>query len=95
MPANDCTHLDRSNPAVITQVCEWHRRVGRLLPYLLPTPPLRPADALAKRGELAAKTVLKLTLVASYSPSGKVADFSAEKSRFLGDASESERHNWV
>jgi hypothetical protein len=52
------THLDRSNPAVITQVCEWHHGVGRLLPYLLPTPPLRPADALAKREKLAAKTVL-------------------------------------
>jgi hypothetical protein len=51
-------NLDRSNPAVITQVCEWHHGVGRLLPYLLPTQPLRPADALAKRGKLAAKTVL-------------------------------------
>ena len=48
----------RPNPAVVTQVCGWHRRVGRLLPYLLPTPPLRPAHELAKRGKLAAKTVL-------------------------------------
>jgi hypothetical protein len=45
------TPLDRSNPAVITQVCEWHHGVGRLLPYLLPITPLRPADALANKGE--------------------------------------------
>ena len=40
--------------------CGWHRRVGRLHPYLHPIPPLlRPAHELAKRGKLAAKTVLK------------------------------------
>ena len=35
--------------------CEWYHRVGRLLPYLHPEPPLRPAHELAKRGERSAK----------------------------------------
>ena len=35
--------------------CEWHHRVGRLLPYLHPESPLRPAHESANRGKRSAK----------------------------------------
>jgi hypothetical protein len=36
-PLTCLAHLDRSNPAVVTQVCGWYHGVGRLHPH--PAPP--------------------------------------------------------